>query len=562
VGAVRKSEAQGAVVITTERDLAALAAALIGKARLSTIERSLISRSLKFSARQLAAIRARIGAGDDPLGEFFCALRSPEVRREHGATYTPKPIVDAMIAWAAEQAIRPQRVVDPGSGSGRFLIGAAKVFPGAKLIAVDVDPLASLMLRANAAVLGFADRLTIELIDYRALTLPMIDGQTLFIGNPPYVRHHDISPKWKAWLSDAASDFGFVASGLAGLHIHFFVKTRQLARAGDFGAFVTAAEWLDVNYGAVLRHMLANGLGGTALHLIDPKALPFSGTFTTAAITCFRVGRRSHEFTVRTVHSLDKLAPLSAGRGISWSEIESVPRWSALLREASPARAGEIELGELFRVHRGQVTGCNAVWIAGERAAELPDRFLFPAVTKARELLAAGESLTSAARLRKVIDLPVDLDELTLAERVAVDEFLGWATRMKAHQSFIATHRRAWWSVGLKHAAPILCTYMARRPPAFVRNRAGARHLNIAHGLYPRSPLSEADLQAVLTYLRRHASTTGGRVYAGGLVKFEPKELERIRLPCLEDIHGHLAEEMVSQRIGERRARRDHRVSR
>ena len=27
------------------------------------------------------------------------------------------------------------------------------------------------------------------------------------------------------------------------------------------------------------------------------------------------------------------------------------------------------------------------------------------------------------------------------------------------------------------------------------------------------------------------------------VVKFEPKELERLRLPCLEDIHGYLAEE-------------------
>ena len=27
------------------------------------------------------------------------------------------------------------------------------------------------------------------------------------------------------------------ASKLAGLHVHFFLKTRELARAGDFGAF-------------------------------------------------------------------------------------------------------------------------------------------------------------------------------------------------------------------------------------------------------------------------------------------------------------------------------------
>ena len=68
--------------------------------------------------------------------------------------------------------------------------------------------------------------------------------------------------------------------------------------------------------------------------------------------------------------------------------------------------------------------------------------------------------------------------------------------------------------VGLRAPAPILCTYMARRAPAFVRNKVLARHINIAHGLYPRAPLSNAELRAVLAYLRSHTSTTGGRTYA------------------------------------------------
>jgi hypothetical protein len=486
---------------------------------------------VKFPIRKFASIRARIRAGDDPLGEFFSRIRSPEARREQGATYTPKAIVDAMIAWAADEATPPKRIVDAGAGSGRFLTAAAKAFPAAELIAVEIDPLASLLVRANAVVLGLSKRLTIELVDYRALTLPAIDGPTLFIGNPPYVRHHDITPKWKAWFGEAARRYGFRASGLAGLHVHFLVKTHLLARPGDYGAFITAAEWLDVNYGSVLRRMLADGLGGTALHVIDPKAMPFAGTFSTGAITCFRVGRRPDQLTMRTVDALDNLAPLSAGRSVEWSEIEAAPRWSILLRNGPRVRHGEIELGELFRVHRGQVTGCNAIWIAGEEAAELPARFLFPTITKARELLDAGDSLDSAAHLRKVIDLPVDLDQLTAAERKAVYKFLRWARHAQADKSFIAAHRRAWWSVGLRHPAPILCTYMARRAPAFVRNRATARHFNIAHGLYPMQPLSDATLDAIARHLSETVCMSAGRVYAGGLVKFEPGEVARLHIP-------------------------------
>src|SRR5262249_1602850 len=108
-----------------------------------------------------------------------------------------------------------------------------------------------------------------------------------------------------------------------------------------------------------------------------------------------------------------------------------------------------------------------------------------------------------------------------------------------ADQSYIARHRRAWWSVGLKAPAPILCTYMARRPPAFVRNLCGARHINIAHGLYPREPLADGALDALAGFLPENVAQTAGRTYAGGLTKFEPKELERIAVPRLEELANY-----------------------
>jgi hypothetical protein len=77
---------------------------------------------------------------------------------------------------------------------------------------------------------------------------------------------------------------------------------------------------------------------------------------------------------------------------------------------------------------------------------------------------------------------------------------------------------------------------MARRPPAFVRNPSGARHINIAHGLYPREALTEAALEALAAWLRVNVAQSSGRTYAGGLTKFEPKELERIVLPPLEEL--------------------------
>ncbi|TPK79039.1 class I SAM-dependent methyltransferase, partial [Mesorhizobium sp. B2-4-13] len=387
-------------MIRTERALVGLALALIGGQRKLTLqERNLAVGASAPSAKSMAVTRGLILAGHDPLGEAFCELRSPDVRRPMGATYTPPSIVDAMVGWAAGEPAAPARIVDPGAGSGRYLAAAATRFPEAALVAIELDPLACLLLRANAQVLGFANRLTIQLKDYRAVKLPRIEGATLYIGNPPYVRHHDITEQWKTWFAQNAAAQGFKASKLAGLHIHFFLKTRELARPGDFGTFITAAEWLDVNYGSVLREMLADGLGGSALHVINPEAQPFADAMATGAITCFRVGNRPNELTVRTADSLTDLAPLSAGRGVDWAELSQARRWSGIVRGDPAHEPGMIELGELFRVHRGQVTGSNGTWIENPAMAGVPSRYLKATVTRARDLITAGVTLHSPAAL-------------------------------------------------------------------------------------------------------------------------------------------------------------------
>ncbi|HEY6329098.1 MAG TPA: N-6 DNA methylase [Blastocatellia bacterium] len=481
------------------------------------------------SRKTLAKLRELILSGADPLGEAFCTIRSSDIRRESGAIYTPHAIVETMVSWADGRG-SPARIIDPGAGSGRFLLSAAKAFPGAELVGIDTDPLAALVARANLAVAGLQSRARIVLSDYRTFN-DSVDGQTLYIGNPPYVRHHRITPRWKEWLSKEAAQFGLTASKLAGLHIHFFLATARNARAGDFGAFITSAEWLDVNYGALMRSLILGQLGGQSLTVIEPTAQPFPDAATTGAITTFEIASKPSSVFFRRVDSLRDLGGLGSGHRVRRDRLASESRWSYLTRSAASAPEGFVELGDLCRVHRGQVTGANDVWIAGQHARDLPSAVLYRSVTRARELFEAEGVLEDPARLRFVIDIQVDLDALDAADRGAVDRFLEFARARGAHKGYIARHRKAWWAVGLRAPAPIISTYMARRPPAFVVNRAKARHINIAHGLYPRDPMSDTAQMALVDYLRSNTSQRSGRTYAGGLTKFEPREMERLIVP-------------------------------
>ena len=171
------------------------------------------------------------------------------------------------------------------------------------------------------------------------------------------------------------------------------------------------------------------------------------------------------------------------------------------------------------------------MWIAGLHSDGLPDSVLYRTITRAKELFAAEGILQDATKLRFVIDLPVDLDELDASERLAVDRFLRIAREKGANRGYIASHRKAWWSVGLRPPAPIISTYMARRAPAFVLNKVDARHINIAHGLYPRDPMTAKSRASLVQFLQTNISLRSGRTYAGGLTKFEPREMERLIVP-------------------------------
>lgn len=118
----------------TEQDLIGLCLALIDRRDdLSAAERALAATSSEMApaASTVAAARHTIARDADPLGDAFSSIRNARTRRATGTVYTPRPVVGSMVAWLARQG-RPERIVDPGAVSGRFVLAAGAAFPDAQ----------------------------------------------------------------------------------------------------------------------------------------------------------------------------------------------------------------------------------------------------------------------------------------------------------------------------------------------------------------------------------------------------------------------------------------------
>jgi adenine-specific DNA-methyltransferase len=479
----------------------------------------------------VAEARKRIEAGGDPLGQVFCTLRTPLERRPQGQFFTPMAIVEPMLTWAL--AAGPTRFVDPGCGSGRFAAAAVRRDPKLAIVAVDLDPLATLLTRATLAVLEARNALVI-CGDYLTTAVPPHDGVTAWVGNPPYVRHHALKPETKTWAVQAAQKVGYRISGLAGLHALFFVATVIHGKAGDVGCFVTSAEWLDVGYGSIVRNLFTNGMGGRALDLVDPRAVPFEDAMTTALITCFELGRAAGDVAIHLVDRTEELTRLEGGRLVPAAEMARQPRWSDLFRATRRQAHGGRTLGDIARVHRGFVTGGNEFFVMtrAEAASRGLTNWVKPAITAASEILDSDGVIHDSPELRVVLDLPADFDRTAHPD---VDAYLRRGESAGVDQRYITTHRKPWWHIGIGRPAPIVASYMARQAPKFALNPDGLALLNIGHGIHPREPMTGEQLSALTEALNagRAGFAGTGRTYHGGLEKFEPREMEALPIPEL-----------------------------
>jgi SAM-dependent methyltransferase len=500
-----------------------------GEARLITEGRE----EVQTDRHTIERIEAAILLGEDPLGAAIYEARSAVMRRSLGAFFTPPELVEPMLDWTFEQGF--DCLVDPGCGSGRFVAGAVRRRPNLHVIAIDIDPLSTLFTRAALRIIG-ASSATVLNANYTSIQPSEISGRTAFVGNPPYVRHHDLTSTAKDWMVAGARRLGYKASALAGLHAHFFLATALLGQPGDIGCFVTSSEWLDVNYGSIIRSLLLDGLGCQALYSVDPHALPFDETMTTALITCFAIGTSVDTWRVREVERLDDLGSLSEGSFVARSAFAKVHRWSPLVRRLqndSPLDGG-VPLRTIARVHRGAVTGANDFFILSrERARQLGvDRWCRPAITSAEEILKSSGCIRDLPTGKLLLDVPKDVNR---ADHPELDAYLRlgeqpWNGGPPVSKRYIPSHRRPWWWLGLPHAPPIVATYMARQAPVFAVNPNQLALVNIGHGLYPVRNLNTDESQELVRLLNssRDSFRGRGRTYHGGLEKFEPREMENL----------------------------------
>lgn len=478
---------------------------------------------------------------------------SRQERNERGQFATPAQLADDITKAVLQFCDFDQiRFLEPALGTGSFFGALLRQVPHAKVVSatgVEINGACATVARRLWEQAGL--RVICE--DFTQLEPQKIFGASLpnlILTNPPYVRHHHLTSDDKARLQMIASRIvGNSVSGLSGFYIYFLLAAHDWLAENGIGVWLIPSEFMDVNYGEVLRRYFSHHVELLRMHRFDPSDVQFADALVSSAVVIFRRRRPSEHHTVLISHGGSVATPLTEQR-INLSTLRSTRKWSQLFTSETIRSVDRRRpLSTLFTIKRGIATGANDFFILPRRELAglgIDEQFVKPILPPARLLQepviasdASGFPLIDDQMAVIDTDMPLELINKSCK---GLWRYLKSGEERKIHQRYLLAQRDPWYRQEQRAPAPFLCTYMGRKKASghtfrFFWNQSRAIAANTYLLLYPTDSLRAAlandpSLGALVVRLLNSLApkdfVDNGRVYGGGLFKMEPRELGRV----------------------------------
>ena len=152
----------------------------------------------------------------------------------------------------------------------------------------------------------------------------------LILTNPPYVRHHHLPGEDKRRIKAIIRErFGFEVSGLAGLYAYFLLLADAWLADGGLAAWLIPSEFMDVNYGDVLKTYLTGRVTLRHIHRYCPSDAQFADAMVTSAVVIFEKAPPPEGHEVRMSFG-GSLSEPSISESVPIAALRSAAKWTSL----------------------------------------------------------------------------------------------------------------------------------------------------------------------------------------------------------------------------------------
>ncbi len=443
------------------------------------------------------------------------------------------------------------KVFDPAVGTGAFYEAVRRVAPARgdrlRFYGIDVDP--DIVAEASVALRADGERCRLEQRDF--ILDPPEGPFSSIIANPPYIRHHRLTPELKDRLrSMSLRVSGIKLDGRAGLHVYFLIQALALLAKRGRLAFIMPADTCEGVFAPSLWRWITRTYRLDCVITFSPEATPFPEVDTNPVVFLIENAEPRERFIwvkcrVPGTNDLRRLVESDFNEHNSETltmsrryVTEGIKR--GLSRDPTQMVVCSHTLGDFATAVRGIATGANDYFFLTEREAlrrGLPADFLVPALGRTRDVRGdrvTNETMSELARAgrptllfspdgRRMQDFPLPVkDYLKEGESSGLPR-----------KPLIAT-RRPWYKMEKRRVPPFLFAYLGRRNARFIRNEAGIIPLTGFLCVYPRC--NDAAFIERLWFILRHPDTLKnlplvGKSYGSGALKVEPRALENLPIP-------------------------------
>lgn len=371
---------------------------------------------------------------------------------------TPETIVQFVWGQILARRLVVHTVADFGCGDGRFAnFGTYDQYDG-----FEIDP---------ARISGFISGANKRIHTGCAFELASPSHYDVCIGNPPYIKHHDLSSEWLVRIEQRLeSMIDYVGDGRSNAYIYFLWLSLASVRNDGLVALVIPFEWISRPASASLRAFIRRM--GWAVDVYFLQGSIFDRVLTTA---CVAIVDKSIQDGRWQTHSVSPTGEIAAMAHPTMTE-------NAVL---------EYEKAEgTLRAIRGLSPGGQEVFVLTEeeriRFRLVAGRDVVPAITTFRYLDKLGVGFSEAEFRAQFVnkgrrcwlintDGKISAALTTYLEQVPL-ELRGNST---------CSSRGIWWKYSMPKVAKILyASGFAGSAPKMIINDIGAIHVGGVHGIH------------------------------------------------------------------------------
>lgn len=484
-------------------------------------------------------------------------LEKIDSKKLRGGYYTPQPIADFICRWAITGPT--QRVLEPSCGDGIFIESAIQRFielgvnqtmlygliKGIELIDIEAEK-----SKQRAAQYGLNSSTIINSDFFNYVSNFLKERRfDVVVGNPPFIRYQNFPEEHRKMAFEMMEAMGLSPNKLTNIWVPFLVLSANALNENGKLGMVVPAELFQVKYASQTRIFLSNFF--SRITIITFKKLVFDDIQQEVVLLlCEKDVRVNKGIRVVELNSLNDLNQLNV------SDIQNTPvkylehnseKWTKyfldedeiqLLRKTkSDERI--LRFSDLMGVDVGLVTGRNEFFMINKKIVS--DWNLMPYTKKVVgrsnhfKGIVFNENDFEAnvnANIEGYLFFPPDTDFNDLPD--ACKDYIKFGELQNFHTGYKCRIRKHWYITPSIWSPDGFVLRQVGDYPKLIINRTLSSSTDTIHRVRFKTNIEPGILAiSFLNSLTFAFSEITGRSYGGGVLTFEPSEIEELPLPIL-----------------------------